>query len=412
MLVTPEILLKFSSFRQLSKDQLMMLVGAGEVEMLQASSGTKIITRGSNDDYSFFLVEGTLKLIARDGQTAIIKADSASAKQPITQLKPRQYDVIADGTVSYLQIDSQVLENLSLATQTQSAGIQVENESGNADVYFQLYHDIKADYISLPSFADAAQSINKLVLTPEKVTTPQLEQLILSDPAVTAKLIKLAYSSHTDNHSFVLNDVTDIIPHLGLNRVVDVVRVLSVKDVFKPVNPKHKALFKEMWLESVYVGAIASALAEEQSGLNPKKAQLFGLLHNVGPLLILDNLGKDKALVTQMSQMRGIIDELGCNIGSMLLDKWGFPAEMVEAVKSSQQWQRSSSGNSLDYCDLLILAKLLGYVGTSKTESLPVITGLPAFYKLGWGKNDIARGSQILSKAKQRMRNLAQVFEV
>ncbi len=80
MLITPETLLKFSSFQQLSEQQLQAMLGVGEVEMFQSMPGEKIIARGTNDNFSFFLVSGSLKLIAKDGQTAIIKADSDFCK--------------------------------------------------------------------------------------------------------------------------------------------------------------------------------------------------------------------------------------------------------------------------------------------------------------------------------------------
>ncbi len=411
MSVTPEMLLKFPSFRQLSEDQLMMLLGVGEVKMLKAAQGEKIITRGSNDEFSFFLVKGALKLIARDGQTVIIKADSPSAKQPVTQLKPRQYDVVADSVVSYLKVNSQVLENLSAGNQAQGAGIQVENESGNADVYFQLYHDIKADHIVLPSLADVAMKINKATTHVDKINAVQLENMILADPAIAAKLIKLAYASQADNNSFEIQDIAEVIFRLGLHKVIDVVRVLSVKDVFKPLNQQHNQLIKEIWLESIYVGALASLLAEESGQLNPKKAQVLGLLHNIGAILILDCLGKDKSLVVEVNQMRAIIAELGNNIGAMLLDKWGFTEASVDAVKNSQQWRRSTDAKSLDYCDILILAKLFSYVGTSRVESLPIITELPVYRKLGWQENGVAQGMKLLSRAKQKMQHLVQVFD-
>lgn len=411
MSVTQEMLLKFSSFRQLTEDQLTMLLGAGEVKLFKAAQGEKIITRGSNDEFSFFLVNGSLKLIARDGQTAIIKADSTSAKQPITQLKPRQYDVVADSMVSYLKINSQILENLSAGSHSQSAGIQVENESGNADVYFQLYHDIKADHIVLPSLADVALKINKTLSTNDKISALQLENMILVDPAIAAKLIKLAYAAQEDNNSFEIQDIAEVIIRLGLHKVSDVVKVLSVKDVFKPLNQMHNQLIKEVWLESIYVSAIASLIAEDHPHLNPKKAQLMGLLHNIGAILILDCIDKEKSLASESHQMRAIISELGNNIGAMLLDKWGFSQACVNAVKDSNQWRRNSDGNQLDYCDLLILAKLFSYVGTPRVEGLPVITELPVYRKLNWQETGVIKGMKLLARAKQKMQNLVQVFD-
>lgn len=411
MSVTLETLRKFSSFRQLSEDQQQMLLSVGEVKLLKAFSGDKIITRGSNDEFSFFLVTGTLKLIARDGQTVIIKADSPSARQPITQLKPRQYDVLADGPVTYLKVESQVLENLSAGMQTLTTGIQVENEPGNADVYFQLYHDIKSDQVVLPTLPDVAIKINKAIAESEKSNLLTLGHMVLIDPAIAAKLIKLSHTPRANVQAPEVEDINQVMGRLGLHKVSEVVRVLSVKDVFRPVNQLHNQLMKDVWQESILVSSIAAQLAEESELLDPQKAQLVGLVHNVGAILILDCLDKDKSLIADLNQMRAIIAELGSNIGAMLLDKWGFAEQFVCAAKDSQQWKRSNEGRPLDYCDLVILAKLLSYVGTPKFENMPLITDLPAFRKLKWQKNHVMQGLQVINKSRQRVQNLLQVFD-
>ncbi len=411
MSVTLETLRKFSSFRQLSEDQQQMLLSVGEVKLLNALSGDKIITRGSNDEFSFFLVTGTLKLIARDGQTVVIKADSPSARQPITQLKPRQYDVVADGSVVYLKVESQVLDNLSAGMQTLATGIQVENESGNADVYFQLYHDIKSDQVVLPTLPDVATKINKAITGSEKSNLLTLGHMVLIDPAIAAKLIKLSHTPRANAQALEIEDISQVMSRLGLHKVSEVVRVLSVKDVFKPVNQLHNQLMKEVWQESILVSSIAAQLAEESELLDPQKAQLVGLIHNVGAILILDCLDKDKSLIADLNQMRGIIAELSSNIGAMLLDKWGFAEQFVTAAKDAQQWKRANEGRPLDYCDLVILAKLLSYVGTSKFENMPLITDLPAFRKLKWQKNHVMLGLQVINKSRQRVQNLLQVFD-
>lgn len=416
MSVTLEMLRKFSSFRQLSEDQQQMLLGVGEVKLFQALSGEKIITRGSNDEFSFFLVSGSLKLIARNSQTAIIRADSASAKQPITQLKPRHYDVVADGTVTYLKVNSQVLENLSGGGQSATPGIQVENEPGNADVYFQLYHDIKSDHVVLPSLSEIAAKINHVVTTSskERMNPVLLGNMILTDPSIAAKLIKLSFASrNTNRDENDIDDIGQVINRLTQHKVTEVIRVLSVKDVFKPVNQVHNQLIQEVWQESVFVSMLAAVLAEDCEQLDPNKARLVGLVHNVGSILILDCLDKDKSLVADMNQMRSIIAELGSNIGAMLLDKWGFPEQFVSAAKDSQQWKRSNEGKPLDYCDLVILAKLLSYVGTSKFENMPMMTDLAIFRKLKirWKSDNVTQCMQILNKAKQRVQNLLQVFD-
>ena len=411
MLITPEVLLKFSTFQQLSEQQQQSLLDPGKVKMLYSVPGEKIISRGSNDDFSVFLVSGSLKLIAKDGHSAVIKADSDSARQPITQLRPRQYDVIADSAVNYLMINNLVLDNLQSGTQKTAEGIQVESEPGDSDIYFQLYQDIKADHVILPSLSDVALKINTAISSAEKINTHQLSEFVLADPAITAKLIKLAVASTGTEPATDIENIEHIIDRLGVNKTLDVVRVLSTKDLFKPANALHQQLIKENWRETLYISAIAAVLAEEFEHLDSKKAQLVGSMHNIGTILILDCLGKDNDHLPDAHQIQAIITELAHNISAMLLEKWGFAQPFITAAKDSQHWQRNNNNKPLDYCDLVIIAKLLSYVATPKIENTPVLIDLPVFRKLHWEKNGIAKGLHVLNRAKQKIHTLIQVFD-
>lgn len=411
MSITPETLIKFSSFRQLPEEQLQKLLDAGEFKLFQSAPGEKMITRGSTDEFSFFLLNGALKLIAKDGQTAIIKSDSESAKQPITQLRPRQYDVIADSAVDYLKIKNQVLETLTANTESSLKGIQVENDHGHADIYFQLYHDIKRDHVNLTSLPNVASRINSAIAATEKMDAKRLGQLIMSDPAVATKVIKLAISSKEADSDVALDNISQIINHLGVVKTIEIVRVLTLKDIFKPINAIHEHFIKDMWREAMLVSAIAGVLADEFEHLDPRKAQLVGLCHNVGIMLIAECLGKDRRSIADESQVQAIVTELGGNISAMLLEKWNFDSAFINAAKDAQNWQRSNEGKPLDYSDLIIVAKLLSYVTTPKMEQSPVLTELAVFRKLNWGKNGVAQGLQILKKAKINMQALTQGFE-
>lgn len=411
MLVTPEILLKFAPFQQLSEDQLQKLLGAGDMKLFQSASGEKIIARGSNDAFSFFLVSGTLKLVAKDGQTAVIKADSESAKQPITQLRPRQYDVLAaDNLVKYLKINNQILDNLSAGLKTAS-GIHVENEPGNADIYFQVYQDIKRDRVVIPSLQNIAGNINKIVTTNTKLDARQLAQLVMVDPAIVVKLIKLTSVKVEGSTTVEAEHMIQVINSLGLAKATEIVRVLSAKDIFVPVSAEHGEVARELWRETLFITALAVNLAQEFEHLDPRKAQLIGLSHNVGTMLVLESVGKDQALVADTEHLRSIVTELSANISGMLLERWDFPREYVNAAQEAQNWQRSNEGKALDYSDLIIIAKLLSAVATPKVEQLPVLTELAVFRKLNWGGNGVKKGLQVIGRARQNMQNTTQGFD-
>lgn len=71
----------------------------------RAQPGEQLFRAGNNDARDIFLVNGELKLIADDGRSHLVTANSGAARHPIARLRPRRYTAVAKTAVDYLVID-------------------------------------------------------------------------------------------------------------------------------------------------------------------------------------------------------------------------------------------------------------------------------------------------------------------
>jgi hypothetical protein len=89
--VTYWLLASFSPFNELNDVQRQFVARGHHV--VKKPAGTTLIERGSTDDITFYLIEGTLELEAFDGRTMQIQGGTHRAHLPVSQLRPHAYTV-------------------------------------------------------------------------------------------------------------------------------------------------------------------------------------------------------------------------------------------------------------------------------------------------------------------------------
>ena len=74
------------------------LIGAlaEQVSPQWAARGTRIVARGSDEDVTYFLLDGTVRLVAVDGSQSLVSAGQEAASRPLSHLRPRRHDVVSE----------------------------------------------------------------------------------------------------------------------------------------------------------------------------------------------------------------------------------------------------------------------------------------------------------------------------
>lgn len=106
----PMVMKNFSRFRDLAHDKLVAL--AAQSFVYKVPPGTPLLERGTRDTWNFYLLEGTLQLLAADGMEKRIDSGTDAARNPISSLKPRMYTVTALTRVTFLWIDDRLVEQI------------------------------------------------------------------------------------------------------------------------------------------------------------------------------------------------------------------------------------------------------------------------------------------------------------
>jgi HD-like signal output (HDOD) protein len=150
-------------------------------------------------------------------------------------------------------------------------------------------------------------------------------------------------------------------------------------------------------------------LARLTPGLDPDRAMLAGLIHNIGAVAIINEAKHHHELVDNPKALYTAIQHLAPEIGGIIMRHWNFGADLAGVVSNASDWLRDDTPKP-DYLDLVLVARLHAFVGTPRIRSLPRIDLIPAFHKLALGKLTPQLSVGILDKAENDITSVEQLL--
>jgi len=364
-----------------------------------------LLKLGAEHTNIFLLLEGELKLTAADGKEGIITSDSSSAKNPIAQLRPSRYQVSSLTEVKIIVLSEDVLNQaiaMEDAEEIEIGAISVDEKEDHNDAYDKILFDILSllhtDKLVLPSLPDIALKIRHAAES-EDCDADTITEIINMDQSIVAKILKTANSVMYNTSGKKIESCKTAYMRMGSKTVVNLVISFAMKELFNSDSPVIKNKMKSVWQHSVKVAAISSVLARLTPGFDPEKALLAGLLHNIGAVAVLNNLGDNQSTVEEADLMDNILFALQSEVGETLLEKWDFPEDIIEVVKHSTDWEYDQ-GENTNYSDIINIAQLHAYIGTPLQEVFPNIDEVPAFHKLALGQLTPDLSLQVLEKSE------------
>ncbi|NOR68364.1 MAG: HDOD domain-containing protein, partial [Methylomarinum sp.] len=233
-------------------------------------------------------------------------------------------------------------------------------------------------------------------------------KIINFDSVIASRLIQIVNSPLYR----AVNPITschDAVARLGLATTRNLVTSISIQNLFKSKNKEIKAKIHQLWKQSVQVSSISYTLASLTKKVNPDEALLAGLTHNIGVLPILifaDGLKSDEYTAQDLELTISTLQGL---VGSLVLEKWGFPEKLKETPKNVERWYGHEQGE-IEISDIVLLAKFHSYIGTKQMQKLPPIHTLPAFQKLGDNELTPDMSLQTLYDARQQISEAMSLF--
>jgi putative nucleotidyltransferase with HDIG domain len=199
---------------------------------------------------------------------------------------------------------------------------------------------------SLPTLPIVALRIGEVVHS-KSASVPQVAEILRSDPATSAKLLRLVNSPYFGIPGGV-SDVARAIPFVGFNTLYQLVLSISVLETLQVGDSGLDA--RALWTHALTVATAARELAQEIKFADPGACFTAGLLHDMGKIA-LARLDPDK-LAAAFATMRsdGVSLEVAerqhgltphDRLGSRLARQWKFPASLTTPIEQHHSIHRT-----------------------------------------------------------------------
>ena len=236
----------------------------------------------------------------------------------------------------------------------------------NIDAFFES--------VSLPSIPDLAHSLIK-TLNDADASVDEVADLITRDPAISAKLLRLANSAQFGLPRGVGN-IEDAIAMVGMNKVRTVALGACISGSFSKIPGLDVHAF---WKTSMACAGYAEWMAHKLS-LDRQMAWLTGMMMRLGEVLIAQAEPKTLLQIEKLPLVPGarwareknLVGFTEGQLTAELARRWDFPMQMVQALRVSADPLVDQAFSRLGA--LLHLAGLLAdtpNAGPENVEGLP-----------------------------------------
>lgn len=243
----------------------------------------------------------------------------------------------------------------------------------------ELIDELEHDTLVLPSLPEVALKVRDTV-DDVNASAKELAKVIGTDAALSARLVQIS-NSPLLRGAKKIESVDTAVTRMGRTMVKNCVNSILVQQMFQPTTEITDKLFREFWEHSTGVAAISQALAGFAKQ-KPDQAMLAGLVHDIGALPIIKRAEDVRELLKDEALLRDVIAQLHTRMGTTLLTKWDFPAEIIAVARGHEDLQRSPRG-APDLVDVVIVANLQSYFGKSHPHAQVPWSEVPAFTRLG-----------------------------
>jgi HD-like signal output (HDOD) protein len=395
---------KYACLRHLSPVQLILAAAAARI--FKASPGQQVAKLGDRSSIEIFLLEGSFKLVAFDGKESIINCKDIAARNPIAQLKPRKFSIVAETSCRYFILSNRFL------------GATDELIENTRQVHNELY-SVESGFVDdvgfLESFSSALWSshfylpcVTSLKTIIEQYRTHGTESsrwlvnAIQVDPGLTVNIIATANETVIESNTTALN-VESAVEKLGIKTCVELCHYFLSNNQIKATNPILWKRIQQVAIHSREVAYMAKGLAGMLKNFEPREAFLCGILHNAGEIALIQYLVSNRPDLVAPQVVNACM-EYRQQAGMRLLKDIGMEPHVFEAAGDWGQWLRKSK--QVDYVDLINIALIHCVMGRQSASKLPKLKQIPAFHRVAKAGLDSNKAMEILKDVKYRSATL------
>lgn len=250
------------------------------------------------------------------------------------------------------------------------------------DVFYNtILEEMDSGKLVLPTLPEVALQVREVVDDPD-ATAKQLAEIITTDAALSARLLKVANSPLYRGRTQI-DSIQMAVSRLGLVMVRNLVTSLVMEQMFQATTNRLDKRLRELWEQSTKVAAASQVIAAKLPGIKTDEAMLAGLIHAIGVLPILMKADDDGDLIRDSKKLDNLIENLYPRLGATILKNWDFPANLVEVAEQHKNLNRNSGETGPDLVDVVQVAVLQSYNGTDRAVDPLSLNNVVAFKQVG-----------------------------
>lgn len=339
----------------LSDRDFATITAATNVE--SCARGHDLFRAGFDDNFIFFLLSGTIAITDAEGESFNIVGGEMESRYPLSPQPPDRIKATARSPAQFIRFPADLLR---LQSEGVRDNIKVEEINQEADTLeqralFEVFHGLMNDDLVLPSLPDVAIRIRDAANN-ENVAVEDIARIIRADASTAAYCIGIANNAAFAGAAQVDN-ILDAVVRMGIQPTRDLVVAYTIRSLFTGKDPLAKKLMREAWVHSCRIAALSYILARDVGRLNPERALLAGLLHDVGVTVLINEAQTHPPLLKDMPMFCQLCQELSGQIGAMILRAWKFPDIFATAALEAEAFTKAV-GDRLNIGDIVVLAHL------------------------------------------------------
>jgi HD-like signal output (HDOD) protein len=268
---------------------------------------------------------------------------------------------------------------------------QPKSESSVAFEFVRsLAGELSSGKIDLPSFPEVATRVRKILADP-KSSIDQVVRVVGSEPALAARLMRVANASAFNRSGKQITDLRTAINRIGYSMVRTAAMAFAMSQLRRGAKLERlQARLDELWAVSTQVAALAYVIARNCTKVNPDEAALAGMMHGIGKLYIMTRAAQHPDLFVDDATLNEILDSWHASIGKAILENWEFSDETAAAVGDQEDHSREEEVEP-DLRDVVAIAILMvAHTGDQSGIEL-ALSGLPGTIRLGLDEARIAK---------------------
>lgn len=202
---------------------------------------------------------------------------------------------------------------------------------------------LRPDRLRLPTLPVVVQKVQALVAG-GTAGTREIAEVIATDAPLAARVLKIANSAFYGLREPCIS-TGQACTVLGLRVLENVVLQASVLAQYEHLRRHPGFDLNEVWRHSVLTAQACTLLARHARrplGLRPEELYVCGLLHDIGQVVLLDQLGDDYLDVVGAARVLSVpierveVQMLGVDhnqVGALVAEHWRLPPEVVQAIR-------------------------------------------------------------------------------